>query len=246
MPISVGFRAGALSACFMIINEAATILDVDPNEFEVLMPRVIPLRNGSSGPVLQIADTLVNGSGLCDALAKKIGEETLFLQILKRLVGNPYLSEEHQAQCDQACYGCLCRFGNQPWHGLLDWRLGLATLQMLHDGGFCVGLDGNYEVAGLDDWPNLAERYAREAVELFRGMSTKVADLQLVRLEDKIWMAVVHPLWDWEYLCGSRRELREFMDSGNTVLPANTFDLSRRLASTVERAKAAGARSSRR
>ena len=39
-PLKTAFRAGALSACFMIIFEAARRLDVDPDEFEVLEPRV--------------------------------------------------------------------------------------------------------------------------------------------------------------------------------------------------------------
>ncbi|MCB1880155.1 MAG: DEAD/DEAH box helicase [Gammaproteobacteria bacterium] len=238
LPTTIGFRAGALSACFMLVYEAASALDVDPDEFEVLAPRVIPGPDGHLRPVLQIADALVNGSGLCDVLASERYGSPRIVRMMQKLSSNPYLSKGHRAACDQACYECLCRFGNQPWHGLLDWRLGLVTLSLLTKSGFKAGIDGDFSTPGLDDWPDLANRYADDAAEVFGGRRDRHAGLEMVELRSRVWMAVIHPFWDWSYLRAERAGLDDFIRSGNDVRPANTFDLSRRLASTVERIKA--------
>ena len=89
---------------------------------------MIPGADGSPRPVLQIADSLVNGSGLCDALAGTQSGRPLVIDMIESILDRPYLSENHRESCDQACYECLCRFGNQQWHGLLDWRLGLNSV----------------------------------------------------------------------------------------------------------------------
>ncbi|MBW9267605.1 MAG: DEAD/DEAH box helicase [Candidatus Thiodiazotropha sp. (ex. Lucinisca nassula)] len=237
LPTTIGFRSGALSACFMLVYEAASVLDVDPDEFEVLAPRVIPGPDGQPRPVLQIADSLVNGSGLCDVLTSHKYKQPLVVELIMSLLSSPYLSDKHRENCDQACYECLCRFGNQPWHGLLDWRLGLTTLSLFMSPDFKAGIDGNFNVSGLEDWPDLAFRYAKNVSEVFQCRQEHIADLQLVEIKPDVWMAVIHPFWDWSYLLEERTELIEFKNSGNQVYPATTFDLSRRLASTVERIK---------
>lgn len=239
LPTTIGFRAGALSACFMLVYAAASALDVDPDEFDVLAPRVIPGLDGSWRPVLQIADSLVNGSGLCDALcSERYGTPKIVELMHEALESLTYLSNNHRGRCDQACYECLCRFGNQQWHGLLDWRLGLDVLSLLTDPGFSSGLDGDFSAPGLRDWPDLADKYAMDVAELFGARRRMVADLNLVEVRQKVWMAVVHPFWDWHYLRESRSDLERFTSSQERVLPATTFDLSRRLASTVERIRA--------
>lgn len=235
LPIRIGFRAGMLSAAYMLIYAAASKLDVDPDEFDVLAPRVIPGANGRPRPVLQIADTLVNGSGLCDVLSSDRYGSRLVVTMMEDLVGKAYLSTEHRSRCDQACYECLCRFGNQHWHGLLDWRLGLDYLSLLMQPGFTAGLDGDFTSPGLRDWPELAKRYAMDVAEVFSKPHTRVAGLELVEVQGGIWMAVVHPFWDWDYLRQSRPALIKFEGGHGSLRPATTFDLSRRMASTVER-----------
>jgi hypothetical protein len=46
----------------------------------------------------------------------------------------------HQG-CATACYRCLLRYGNQPFHGLLDWQLGMLFLRAMTDPVFRCGLD---------------------------------------------------------------------------------------------------------
>lgn len=62
---NIAARAAAISATHLLVQKAALELDVAPDEFEPLEPR---LRAGR--PMLQIADTLINGSGLCRRLSK--------------------------------------------------------------------------------------------------------------------------------------------------------------------------------
>lgn len=243
-PTSIGFRAGALSACYILVHAAASELDVDPEEFDIVPPRVVPGPNGQRRPILQLADTLVNGSGLCEELASARYGMPRIATLIQRLSADPpYVDVLHRQQCDQACYECLCRFGNQHWHGLLDWRLGLDVISLLATPDFRIGLDGRFETPGLMDWPEIADRAAREVDAVFgrgRRRRERIDGLELVEVDEgrDVWLVVTHPLWDWSYLLDSHPRLADFAREHFRVLPASTFDLSRRLASAVERIKA--------
>lgn len=248
-PTRLGFRAGALSACFLIVHAAATELDVDPGEFEVLEPRIWGINEESCRPLLQLCDFHVNGAGFCDRLsAADPSGVPLVVRLMRDIVtredASP-LSElrasGHRATCDQACYGCLCRFGNQPYHGLLDWRLGLDTLSLLLDPEFEAGIDGVFEAPGLRDWRELAVRYAHDVEALLGGSEQRTLDgIPLVRVTRDAWMAIIHPFWDWNSVLQRRPALADFaMD--RRIASATTFDLARRLVTTVERCRSARA-----
>jgi hypothetical protein len=55
-----------------------------------------------------------------------------------------------------------------------------------------------------------------------------------VRIAPGTWIAVIHPFWDWNWLLEHRVKLASFPER---LVPATTFDLARRLASTVERCR---------
>ncbi len=80
-------RAAAISATQILTHKAALYLDVSPDEFEMLEPR---LHLGK--PRLQIADALINGSGLCRRLAEPVTAKGLPL-IVKLL--HEILKESH-------------------------------------------------------------------------------------------------------------------------------------------------------
>jgi hypothetical protein len=142
---------------------------------------------------------------------------------------------EHAAECDQACYECLCRFGNQPYHGVLDWRLGLDVISLLLNPKFNAGLDGIFEQPGLRDWNTLASQYADEVLELQGGAARHIiGGLQIVQVALRKWAAIVHPFWDWNVLLSLKPELAAFQERHGRLKPATTFDLARRLVSTVE------------
>jgi len=242
-------RAAAISATFMLVHRAALDLDVDPEEFDIVDPRV-HMFNGIMIPVLQITDHLVNGSGFCErlAMADSTGQP-LVASMIKSLVKDAEafpLKEyrglrggvDHAVQCDQSCYLCLQRYGNQPYHGLLDWRLGLAFLEALDNPGYNCGLDGDFtSYYSLSDWPELAQRYASDLVANYRtgGEVVKIGKLTAFRLDRlrEQWVIVVHPLWDIENPSGILAEaIREL---GSPLQFSDTFELSRRQVSERER-----------
>ncbi|MBB3268551.1 hypothetical protein FHW79_006226 [Azospirillum sp. OGB3] len=202
---SVAVRAAALTATFLLVDRAALELDVDPAEFEVLPPRIATL-DGQSWPVLQIADTLVNGSGLSRWLAGPM-ERPRALELLESIVGEPtawplreFGRAAHRGKCDQACYECMLRYGNRAYHGLLDWRLGLSFARALLDPLHGVGGDGRFDAPEMEDWRGIVEEgfrrvaHGSQQIEYVDG-----APLPAIRVErtgGPLIIAARHPLWN--------------------------------------------------
>lgn len=241
------FRAGALSALFMIVNYASReLLDVDPDEFEILEPRVQVDARGKILPVLQVADELVNGSGLTDRLGQVLPGTSIpvvldvIQKILKQQQGSPLremLEPDHMRECVTGCYRCLHRYGNQAYHGLLDWRLGLDVLELLVRPDFVAGLDGDFSSAGLVSWRQLANRLAEEAVALCApgGKVEIIAGLPVFPLRPAGRRAVVvHPFWSEETILDSVPELAELMISEGLSI-VSTFELSRRMGAVLNK-----------
>jgi hypothetical protein len=237
-------RAAALSATFIIVHRAAIEFDVDPEEFDVVEPRMAKPGRGSAVPVLQFTDHLINGAGFCDRLAKSESKGSptisrLIKSILEDQNKYPlkdFLKVEpdydHRERCDQSCYRCLQRYGNQMYHGLLDWRLGLAFLSMIYDSKFACGLNEQFVGPALEDWPKLARAYAENMIrfEEEKGQIKEVGGLTAFRLEDKPhWSIVVHPLWDTRALPGIVKNAYDALDGPNVKIEfSNTFELARR------------------
>lgn len=242
-------RAAALSATFILVHRAALDMDVDPEEFDIVDPRTHVI-NGMRSPVLQITDHLVNGSGFCERLSiPDASGEPRLVTMIRSIISDAStfpLKEyrgrrdniDHAVQCDQACYLCMQRYGNQPYHGLLDWRLGLSFLEALKDQSFRCGLDGRFDASpSLSDWPGLARRYAEELVSRYRtgGEVREVKTLVAFRFDRKEprWALVVHPLWDVDNASGIL--LDAIKELGTPVEFSDTFELSRRQVSERER-----------
>ena len=247
---STAVRAAALSAAFILVQRAALDLDIDPEEFDIVDPRTHIL-NGASVPVLQITDHLINGSGFCERLESMDASGrarlvSLIESIVTDLAAFP-LKEfrridiktdfDHAKQCDQACYLCLQRYGNQAYHGLLDWRLGLSFLEALNDPSFRCGLDGNFQSPSLSDWLTLARRYATELATRYRadGEVRDAGNLIAFRLDRSRdqWGLVVHPLWNLDNPSGVLQNAIDAM--GNQPQFTDTFELARRQVSERER-----------
>jgi hypothetical protein len=201
-------------------------------------------------PVLQITDHLVNGSGFCERLAMRDESgEPYVTKMIRSAVNDATVFPlkdyrgikdglDHAAQCDQSCYLCLQRYGNQSYHGLLDWRLGLSFLEALDQPDFSCGLDGNFESSpSLADWPALARRYATALVTNYRsnGEVIDVGKLTAFRFDrtQNRWALVVHPLWDTENPSGILEEAIRRL--GTPPEFSDTFELSRRQVSERER-----------
>lgn len=244
-------RAAALSATFILVHRAALEMDIDPEEFDVVEPRVFRPGGNAAVPVLQITDHLVNGAGFCARLATDDGNgDPLAARLIESILRDEKaypLSEflrddatvDHRRECDQACYHCLLRYSNQMYHGLLDWRLGLAFLHTLKDPAYRCGLDGDFHDAALEDWQRLARGYAEEMSRFqTQGEVREVGGLYAFRFDRRSphWALVVHPLWDASELPGVVGEAHSELHSpGVVVTPVNTFDLARRKVAVRER-----------
>lgn len=241
-------RAAALSAAFILVQRAALDLDIDPEEFDIVDPRTHVL-DGASVPVLQITDHLINGSGFCERLESidATGQSRLVSMIHSIITDTGAfplkefrrtgLGFDHAGQCDHACYLCLQRYGNQAYHGLLDWRLGLSFLEALYDPKFRCGLDGNFQTPSLNDWQILARRYATELATRYRADGEvrdvgKLVAFRLDRSRDQ-WALVVHPLWDILNPSGVLQEAIDLLGSPPEF--TDTFQLARRQVSERER-----------
>lgn len=238
--LNPAFRAGAISACTLIVNFASKdLFDVDPDEFEILSPR-IRLRDGKRVLSLQIADELVNGSGLCSQLAQpdRNGEPNVISVIRKILSGaegsplNELVERGHARECLTGCYRCLHRYGNQQYHGLLDWRLGIDVLRILADPGFRCGIDGDFGASTLGDWPSIAKSLADEAATLFGSAVEVEGGIPLISLSPGKWAAVVHPFWTIDSLLEEKPSLGNKYQIAHFV---STFELSRRMSDVMIR-----------
>jgi hypothetical protein len=241
----IAARAAAISATHLLVQKAALQLDVAPDEFEALEPR---LRQGR--PMLQIADTLINGSGLCRRLCR-IGSDglpdiaRLIQQILIARDEWPltdFLKVEHEAQCSTSCYMCIQQYQNRRYHPLLDWRLGLAYLRAMTVPSFQCGLDGDFDsYPDLKGWPRKAQELT-EAVASMRPKSwraEKTAGMQLPCLIEiggqGRRVVVIHPLWRAD---GDAIRRLGIASIGTRALLIDTFDLERRPLRALEMVEA--------
>ncbi|AOI89852.1 DEAD/DEAH box helicase [Burkholderia pseudomultivorans] len=206
-------RAAAISATQILVQKAALELDVSADEFDALEPR---LRSGL--PMLQMADSLINGSGLCRRLGESVsqGRPPKIVEILHSILDDaaawPLLDilsvdreGAHTERCRSSCYRCIQRYGNRRYHGLLDWRLGLAYLRAMSNPEYACGLgkgdDVFPEIVGWKDW---AHELAQSVADMRKGTlryqslpHSGLPCLTVTNLEGVTVsrIAVVHPLW---------------------------------------------------
>ncbi|KQT81887.1 hypothetical protein ASG59_19140 [Methylobacterium sp. Leaf466] len=249
-PNRAAIRSAAISATQLVLQRASLELDIDPDEFEALEPRV---RNGL--PMIQIADNLVNGAGFCRRLAETETDETpTVVRLIRSMldtVDDPivrnFRDDDHRRNCAQACYRCMQRYGNRQYHGLLDWRLGLGFLRALVEPTYRSGLDGKWEPQiELADWPRLAANVrddlcnlntdGRRPIELGRDRLPGI--VERTDRGDRFYV-MVHPFWRLDETEGAKGALwsvrREV--AGAELHYVDTFDASRRPVSALETAR---------
>jgi DEAD/DEAH box helicase domain-containing protein len=237
----LGVRAGALSASFMIVNWACMdYLDVDADEFEILEPRLYGMPRKL---ILQIADRPVNGAGYCEYLSSESeGIPRVLSLIVEHLSASSieaeFLHADHS--CTSACTQCLLRYGNYPYHGLLDWSLGLTYLRTLVDPGFDCGLSSSdRSFAPLLLWEEtIAPELNETLIRRLRGRSVPgLAEFGLYgctldKDDDHNVIVITHPFWhNVENMPGESRIVKacEFLHGeGYTPHPRDSFNLQRR------------------
>ena len=234
-------RAAMISAAFLLVFRAAQELDVDPEDFEVIEPRPYAV-NGEFVPVMQLCDSLVNGSGLCDRLAGITSDQPLLLDLILSIIKDvsafpmsDFLAGTHAAVCEHACYEFLQRYGNQSYHGLLDWRLALDYLALLADQTFRMHLPKAPPTPWTHSWLEQREQLVNVMLRMIPNPERReIGGLPVIRVgPGDEWAAIVHPLWNWDHLIGIYGDLANFADTHN-VAPVSTFDLARRPARTLD------------
>jgi hypothetical protein len=229
-------RAAALSATFILVNKASLDLDIDPEEFDVIEPRLFRPGGGAAVPVLQFGDHLVNGAGFSVALSEREFDGRVRLV---RLLGEIFADaddyplaevtrDDHEDTCEQACYRCLLRYRNQPFHGLLDWRLGLAFLHAFADAGYRCGLDDQFEDVAIRGWPELVRRDIWRLQRQFPGAQVRnLGPLRAIRFGPSArWALIAHPLWDPDNLDGVLRQAAAQLREPFVVV--DSFNIARR------------------
>jgi Lhr-like helicase len=249
---STSVRAAAISATQLLIQRAALELDIAPEEFEPLEPRV---RRGL--PLLQVADFLVNGAGFSRRLADVEFGVPLATRLVESMVLNPrdvltasYFADHHPTKCVRSCYRCLQRYNNRGYHGLLDWRLGLSFLRCLLDGQWHAGLDGDWTSGReLSDWPRLACDSAEELRRMDPRRRTVERhgplDLPVLRRQDGGRVEaflIVHPFWRLDSPSlqqGSLGETFRLMRA-DAIYFVDTFEVARRPVRALDHARNRG------
>ena len=242
-----GLRAAAISATSALASACADLLDVDPDEFDQIEPR---LYGTERTLVLQLTDELINGSGLCEYLTSPTVHGTSPLTAVVRQMlddgdGYPraeWTSAEHADRCRSSCYDCMRRYGNQPSHALLDWRLGLQLLRAMVDPRYTCGLMTHHggELVEATSWLRSAHEATSAMATTFRLRRVDVGLHDSEQLpafglpgDQGPWVVVRHPLWDTGtgvkgWLADAEEDLLTNHNASQRVLFVDSFNVARR------------------
>jgi hypothetical protein len=211
-------RAAWYSLGFLLRGAASRLLEVQTNEIDVGL-RAVTLAGSWQSQVF-LSDNLANGAGYCTHL----GDPNRFAELMAEAHAWGDDLERHplggSRRCDSACYDCLKDYRNMPYHGVLDWRLGLDLLDVL------AGRPFEPAKRWRDLTAQAAERFANEL-----GFEREVVDGRTVLRLDDLAVVVVHPFVSTndESISEELVELREDLaiDVGTPTF-TNAFNLLRR------------------
>lgn len=242
-----GIRSAFYSASFLLQRVVADKLDVDPIEIEIADIRRVISENNKNTAEIILTDELPNGSGFVRHLFNNI--EGIINEIITPQGGNTYLgnihSESHKQSCKDACYDCLKVFRNINYHGLLDWRLGVAFMQVLANRNYLAGADGQFNgFLELEGWPEDSLRLRDSFAESFDFDVLEGFELPavLVSKTRTYYVIIIHPFWncrinengipdipDNTWLAERIFEIYQLAQKNNGVIRfVDTFNLHRR------------------
>lgn len=229
------------SAAFLLQRCLADDRDVSPEEVEIAAIIEHPLddnTNRSVGKII-LSDELSNGSGFVEYLYDNY---EYFLQ----MIINPeptnrftisFLNSDHAKICKTACYKDLLNYRNLNYHGILDWRLGVALLRITNDSKYKLGLDNDWSNLEILDWTTNSIELLTSFInsisrEILEGNEISVfKGIPYITYHDFTIIAV-HPLWNYhgghfpEH--NSLTELIKISNSTEKIFFADTFNMERR------------------
>ena len=239
-----GVRAAYYTLSFLIQRAIASRLDIDPTEIDVVD---VLSKAGRLGEVC-LADEKINGSGFVADFYDNFAEYTKRILEGEDVYFKQMLSMEHINSCDSSCYKCLKTYRNMPYHGLLDWRLGIALFRVMVDSSYKAGADGNFDYPELIGWKESAKD---RLVALNEGFyRTKPFELEITSsgipfLYDisgtRKPIFASHPLWagvsKTSVLADALLEAEVLLDtnlSEHNVIVIDTFNMLRRTSNCYE------------
>lgn len=239
-----GVRAAYYTLSFIIQRAIASRLDVDPTEIDVV--EVLSKAGIRLGEVC-LADEKINGSGFVADFYNNFAEYTRHILHGEDVYFKQMLSDEHINECDSSCYKCLKTYRNMPYHGLLDWRLGIALFRIMTDANYKAGADGNFNYPELQGWTQMAkDRLAALNESFYKGVfKLAITDNGIPYLYDpenkRKPIFAAHPLWagvrTTEVLADALLEVGILLDkdlSEDNVVVIDTFNLLRRTSNCYE------------
>ena len=198
-PATVEGRAAWYSLAFLLRTAAVASLDVDVQELSAGFRTI----SGQFGPVGQVflSDSLENGAGYC----RWLSEHDNFMEILSRLAVSPagesaaLLLGVHASECDASCNRCLRDYYNLPYHGLLDWRLGLEMARLLANQSIQLDLSSSWG-GNQNPWLWLFDGEQSPVTASFRQLGyhpiPEISGLRVYVSEHRRIVRVLrHPLW---------------------------------------------------
>lgn len=239
-----GVRAAYYTLSFLIQRAIASRLDVDPTEIDVVE---VLSKAGRLGEVC-LADEKINGSGFVADFYNYFPEYSNRILKGEDMYFKQMLSDEHIHDCDSSCYKCLKTYRNMPYHGLLDWRLGIALFRVMVDSSYKAGADGIFDYPELQGWCDAAKDRLVALNEGFYRTNPFVLDVTssgIPFLYDTSGarkpIFASHPLWagvrETEVLADAMLEAEVILNttlSENKVIVIDTFNLLRRTSNCYE------------
>ena len=223
-----GFRSAYITLGFIFQRAIAAKLDIEPREVEV-----VEIQKEEDFAQVILSDELINGSGFVNDFFVHLDEyvDRILDSNKQDIFFKEMMSENHEHSCDSSCYKCLSTYNNMPFHGLLDWRLGISLFRLMVDESYMCGTDGNFEYPELTSWKETAKKLLDELRKCFMPDAIFTTDTPLPGLKfDNVIIFAVHPLWATD---SSNEILAESCNmvgkTTNEVLSIDTFNLLRRL-----------------
>lgn len=214
-----GLKAAYYSAAFLLQRSIADKLDIEPEEIEIGGVTQMKLndtrREDRFVGQIVLSDALPNGSGFVrrlfgslDPASGGLIKEMLGAAPVGSYLGNIH-SDKHREVCKSACYNCLMGYRNMSYHSLLDWRLAVALLRVMHEPGCQVGTDGKFDTPELKGWLTTAQELLAEMATSFFATPGAQAEVQVLTASNGVSLPVlawgpnkrnlalvVHPFWE--------------------------------------------------
>lgn len=223
-------KAAYYSGAFILRALAADQLDIDPEEIDISNLRAIPEPAGGFVGELVLSDHLANGAGFSRWISENwptILASSVNIQPPESSVIFNLIRESHKDRCDSSCYDCLRQYRNMNYHGLLDWRLGLAVLRVFSNAAAVCSLDGDFSNPEMEGWPDFARTLRDSFCLSFQCAPRDFGSLPGSVVGGK-QVIFIHPLWNSSRPRQILAEALATADQNLDVRFLDTFNVLRR------------------